>query len=159
MKITQPVHEVSQQLQMFNMYFNNNENQYLSIAYGCSQSVSVLDHTDHPGFSKVIFLKNSFAKSSFTLIILYRKKSQSLESFHEMLRYLLETNDTDFVVGDFNIDAFNKNIHLQRVLSNYTQLVKEPTHLSGSLLDHVYVKNSILQEYCVSTINDKLIFF
>ena len=40
---------------------------------------------------------------------------------------------------------------LQRVLSNYTQVVKEPTHLSGSLLDHVYVKNSILQEYCVST--------
>ena len=81
MKITQPVYEVSEQLQMFNMYFNNNENQYLSIAYGYSQSISVLDHTDHPGFSEVRFLKSSFAKPSFTLMILYRKNSQSLESF------------------------------------------------------------------------------
>jgi hypothetical protein len=56
--------------------------------------------------------------------------------------------DIDVIFGDFNIDYFNeKNISSLKVLAeslNYVQLVSKPTLVSsGSLLDHVYVKQSI----------------
>lgn len=39
-----------------------------------------------------------------------------------------------------------RNINLQHVLHYYTLLVKEGTHKSGSLTDHVYVKYESLQK-------------
>ena len=56
--------------------------------------------------------------------------------------------DIDVIFGDFNIDYFNENnFSSLKVLAetlNYVQLLSEPTFVySGSLLDHVYVKQSI----------------
>ena len=66
----------------------------------------------------------------------------------------------DLVLGDFNIDILNgTNINLQNVLSNYTLLVNKGTHISGSLLDHVYVKNEILQKFSVDKTETVSIYF
>jgi hypothetical protein len=56
--------------------------------------------------------------------------------------------DIDVIFGDFNIDYFNeKNISSLKVLAqslNYVQLGSKPTFVSsGSLLNHVYIKQSI----------------
>ena len=86
----------------------------------------------------------------FKILVLYRKNSEPLESFFEYLRYFVERSSAHFVIGDFNIDVFNDNMQLKNILSDYTQVVKEPTHLSGSLLDQIYVRNTVLQEFSVS---------
>ena len=56
--------------------------------------------------------------------------------------------DIDVIFGDFNIDYFSeKDISPLKEIAdslNYVQLVNKPTFVSsGSLLDHVYVKQSI----------------
>ena len=76
LKLTQSVCETSETLQNFNMHFNNNENQFLSIAYGYGQSVSVLDHEHYRGLSEITILKNSFVELPFKISLLYRKNSE-----------------------------------------------------------------------------------
>ena len=48
------------------------------------------------------------------------------------------------ILGDFNRNAFeeNKNKELKGVLINYNQILEEPIHISGSLIDHVYTKKT-----------------
>ena len=53
-------------------------------------------------------------------------------------------NDITITLGDFNIDAYKENTNLKLLLELYTMIVSDPTHLSGSLLDHIYVKTIFL---------------
>ena len=48
-----------------------------------------------------------------------------------------------FLVGDFNINFLNnpKDGILTKIMSNgFQQLVAQPTHIEGGLLDHIYCK-------------------
>ena len=89
---------------------------------------------------------------------LYRSPSSSLTTFYNKLENLLSDHHTiDLVISDFNTDILNcTNINLQNFLSNYTLLVNDDTHISGSLLDHAYVKNKTLQKFWVD--KTKLVF-
>ena len=65
----------------------------------------------------------------------------------------------DIVVDDFSIDILNgTNINLPNLISNYTLLVNKAIHISGSLLDHVYVNNELLQKFSVDKTKIVLIF-
>ena len=83
------------------------------------------------------------------VILLYRCPSSSLVTFYKTLENLLRSRNKIYVIlGDFDIDVLNStNINLSHVLSNYTLLVNEATHISGSLIDHAYVNNESLQEF------------
>ena len=88
------------------------------------------------------------------------KNNYNVSQYIEALQYLLNIYRIDMVLGDFNINYFNRS-HSQPLISlmeslNYTQIVTEPTFVSsGSLLDHVYVNptsirilnNSIVSVY------------
>ena len=102
----------------------------------------------------LILQKNSFSHSTIWIMLLYRSPSWSLTRFFSRLENLLnDRHIIDTVLGDFNIDILNStNIHLQKILSNYTLLVNEATHISGSLLDHVYVDNETLQKFSVEVL-------
>ena len=58
----------------------------------------------------------------------------------------MSTENIHVILGDFNINGFPHDKHLTRILHDYRMIVNVPTHLSGSLLDHVYKKETILQE-------------
>ena len=51
------------------------------------------------------------------------------------------------------------NINLQDIFSNYTLLVNEPTHISRSLIDHVYDYNESLQKFLPSKTEVLIIYF
>ena len=74
-------------------------------------------------------------------MLLYRFPGSSITTFHNTLENLPSDHHTiDLVLSDFNIDILNStNINLPNVLSDYTLLVNEATHSSGSLLYHAYV--------------------
>ena len=72
-------------------------------------------------------------------------------NFFELLPTLVQTASIDIILGDFNINAFSKNHNLCEVLSDFKQIVKEPTHIAGGLLDHVYIKNQLLETFQVQT--------
>ena len=80
---------------------------------------------------------------------------------YNTLENLLSDHHTiDLVLGDFNIDILNStNINLQNLLSNYTLLVNEATHISGYLLDHAYVNNKTLQKFSIDKTKIVAIYF
>ena len=59
--------------------------------------------------------------------------------FFNWLREFVLNNHIDIILGDFNINGFEKNDRLSNILSYFNQVVEVSTHISGSLLDHVYV--------------------
>ena len=59
--------KIIETLNLFNISFNNNENKFLSLAYGCRNDVAVLNKFDVNGVSILNFKKHDFADRVFTL--------------------------------------------------------------------------------------------
>ena len=74
------------------------------------------------------------------ILLLYRKNDWPLRNFCEVLYYLTTAHEVDFIMGDFNTIP---NEELYHILGDFKQLVMEPTHLAGAILDHVYVKKGM----------------
>ena len=91
-------------MNLFNINFNNNENKFLSLAYGCRNNVAVLNKFNANGVSILSFKKHAFANRVFTLMLVYRKQSMHIKEFFQMLQYLLATNSIDITAGEFNYD-------------------------------------------------------
>ena len=136
-------------MNVFNIKFNSNENKFLSLAYGFRNHVAVLNKFDANGVSILSFKKHAFADRIFTLMLVYRKQSMHIQEFFQMLQYLLAKYSIGIIAGDFNYDLLkvSQNKFLD-VFTDHVQMVNKPTHISGSLIDHVYVKNALMEE-CV----------
>ena len=82
-------------------------------------------------------------------MLVYRKQSIHMEEFFQMLQYLLATHSIDIIAGYFNYDLLNgsqnKCLDLFR---DHAQMVNKPTYISGSLIDHVYIKTTLTEEIC-----------
>ena len=77
-------------------------------------------------------------------MLFYRKNNQ-MASFLHTIEHIKRQNEVHTILGDFNINIIKGNPRISIVLSNYTQIVREPTHISGSSIDHVYIKNEFLE--------------
>ena len=95
------------------------------------------------------------------MLLLYKKSTTTWQEFSYLVRHIGSITDgsLDIVLGDINADAFKENNHLKSLFESYTLIVNDPTHLSGSLLDHVYVKNSFLDSVTDVHCIVKSIFF
>ena len=85
----------------------------------------------------------------FSSVLLYRSPNSCLQDFLDSLQSFLFYFKIDVILGDFNIDFFdiNRQLRLTNILIEYTQIVDQPSHIDGALLDHVYVRTSLLQKY------------
>ena len=68
-------------LNFFNLNFNNNEDQFLSLFYGYGNNVAVLDKFDGNGVSIFSFKKHAFADRVLTIMLVYRKHSMQMREF------------------------------------------------------------------------------
>ena len=65
-----------------------------------------------------------------------------------VLQYLLATNSIDIIAGDFHLDLLKVSQNKFFLnLAHHVQMVNKPTHLSGSLIDHVYVKRALTEDF------------
>ena len=91
-----------------------------------------------------LIIKKSQLQQARTFLLLYRKQSTSIQQYINNLAHVLNTYAFDIVFGDFNINYLNDgDLEPLRILMesySYNQVVNCPTFISGSLLDHVYVK-------------------
>ena len=126
----------------FVIYFNNNSNKFLSLAYGIHNNLELIDREDFPGLSVLNIVKGSYSKIPLQLMILYKPNSQPLTLFSDYLHYMIDAKEPDIIVGDFNIDAYQES-KLSHLLAGYSQIADSPTHIAGSTLDYVYVKNGL----------------
>ena len=60
----------------------------------------------------------------------------------------------DIILGDFNINAFQEYGRLGNVLFSYNQIVAASTHISGSLLDHVYIHKEFSKKLNMQSVID-----
>ena len=150
--------EIFEQLSTFKVYFNSCGARHKNFAFCLGQNIVLLKHEAFPGISIIDIRKDSFSHDIIRVMLFYRSPNSPLNSFYNALENVL--GDIDIVLGDFNIDILNSiNINLNNVLSNYTLLVNEPTYISGSLLDHVYVNNDSLQKFLLTKIEIVSIYF
>ena len=70
------------------------------------------------------------------ICLVYRSPSTQIRSFiDKMCEWTTETNP-DIIVGDMNIDTRSRSYeNLVNALPSYSQVVQNPTHISGSTLD------------------------
>ena len=85
-----------------------------------------------------------FRYRDIDILNVYRSQSWTTAEFIEDIKLLLDPTKKTIITGDFNI-CYNDNRSnkiVQYFLSNgFEQLVHEPTHIKGRLIDHVYWLN------------------
>ena len=135
-------------MNLFNINFNNNENKFLTLAYGCRNDVTVLNKFYPNGVSILSFKKYAFAEIILTLMLVYRKQSMHTQELFQMLQYVLSINSIDIIAGNFYYDLFffSQNKVLD-IFTDHVQTVNKPTYITGSLIDHVYINKALMEEF------------
>ena len=72
--------------------------------------------------------------------------NSSLTTLYNTLQNFLNTDQVfDIFLGDFDINVLNSTKdNLQHLFTLYALTVSEPTHINGSLRDHVYIGNNLM---------------
>ena len=148
--------------QMFDVIHNLNSDKYCSIATCINRNNVELLHMYHIPSATLVTVKKRQISKPLNILLLYRKNKSAIQELVYLIQHMNShvENEVHIILGDFNIDGFsNKNTELREILNQYKLIVDEPTHLSGSLLDHVYIRKDVLE--LVSSIKCivKCIFF
>ena len=93
------------------------------------------------------------------MLVIYKERANSLTQFCDWVGEFVRTRHVEIILGDFNINVLGKSVAaLSWALKNFIQIVKEPTHLSGSLIDHVYIHQDLLGNVNVKVKNFDVYF-
>ena len=85
------------------------------------------------GASYITFSKTTYFDHHIRQLLLYKKNALNETLLYSWLLEFVSSHNIDNFWGDF--EGTTRLLH---ILSNYVQIVSNSTHLSGSLLDHVY---------------------
>ena len=129
----------------FHVIHNISSDKFCSIAYCYRGTIDYIEDKSIPAVTLVKIKKNSFCPNAINILLLYRKNNLKLDDFVYMINHFLSQDNIQIILGDFNYNAFkhdSNSVRLSEVLSDYNQVVDQPTHVSGSLIDHVYIKKT-----------------
>lgn len=84
---------------------------------------------------------------NLSFLLLYCKNGSSILDFVNGIECLLRAHSTGIILGDVNANLLNF-IDMQPLTNlmeffNYVQSLEKPTFISGSLQDHIYVRQGI----------------
>ena len=91
---------------------------------------------------------SKITSNEYDVVNVYCSKGANKVAFLNDLGKLAKAPRPCYIVGDFNVNFLRdpQDQIIKKILSHgFKQIVSEPTHIAGSLLDHVYVKR-VLQE-------------
>ena len=79
------------------------------------------------------------------VLFLYLSKNFDWRALKKILITFVQQKKDLAIMGDMNIDLLSENHKLLEFLSEkgFVQMIKQPTYESGSLLDHIYVNESL----------------
>ena len=82
------------------------------------------------------------------VIFLYLSQRFDWEKLKELFRIWINPQKSIAVIGDVNIDFLESSHQFMTYMKNngFTQLVKEPTHICGGLIDHIYVNDALMKK-------------
>ena len=75
------------------------------------------------------------------------------------MEYSVATNYIDILAGDFNYDLLkvSQNRFLD-IFTDHVLMVNKPRHIFGYLIDHVYVKKSLIEEIFTNATVESIYF-
>ena len=163
---TKPHTEVScikTKLQRFNFNFNSSDFKFSSLAIGYKDSVQILDHEKHCGIFLLTICVKSLSDRLLSIALIHRTNTSSIYNYCYHLGQLVQTENIDFVMGDLNINYLDNEMRLivdhalndyelivnynELIVNDYELIVNYATHLNGSIIDHVYLKNTLKQQF------------
>ena len=140
-------------LSEFQIIFENQSTDFLSLAI-CVNSDQAVAASGEMFFPEVngFLVDLSKEKIRVNILLLYRPKDIHPLLFCNKLENIVSSHDIKIVLGDFNINFYDEiySQHLKQMMNaaNYSQIDENATFVSsGSLLDRVYVKQSLLDNF------------
>ena len=146
---------ISDVLSCFNYLHNIAADKFQSISFCYKSHVEIINYHYVTGISIIDFKKTPFQSDPINIVLLYRKNNACLLTFYRTLNDILQLYTIHLIMGDFNVNAQDQESNqalYNRMLQHYQQIVKEPTHLGGGSLDHVYVRKSFLKGFKVDRV-------
>ncbi|KXJ13769.1 ATP-dependent DNA helicase PIF1 [Exaiptasia diaphana] len=139
---------------------DHTSDRHSSLAVSSKSYVEITQYHHFPEINAITLtaIHTIIIQLNINILLLYRKNGRSISQYVQNLERILNSNKIDIVFGDFNIDYFNDSEvqALNTIMEQlgYIQTVDSPTFISGSLLDHVYIKNEMLNvaNICTSVI-------
>ena len=147
--------EVENILTPLSLHTNNlDEHIYSNTAVALNKNqIQLLNAHNIPGATLYSF-KHSMVNFPINIMLLYRQQNLENDHFLYKIRHWREiVEKTNIILGDFNKNYFTaESSFLKEYLEEeYEMIVKEPTHISGSLIDHVYVHKDLKTEFETQT--------
>ena len=92
-------------------------------------------------------------------MLVYRKQSLGVQEFSQIIQYLLAAYSIDIIRGDFNYDLLKVTENkLSDIFGDHFQRVNKVTHISESLIDHVYVKKTFKEKFSINLTVENIYF-
>ena len=116
----------------------------------------IFTHTEDIKEEKMQLSK--FTSSTLEIISIYRSSDGNLTMFNQNLSSLISKNKPTLLLGDFNFCHLDSSSNCtKRFLEekNFHQLIKEPTHIDGNLLDQAHLKDPTGEIICTVELQAK----
>ena len=72
-----------------------------------------------------------------------------MEEFFKMLQYLQAINSIDIIAGNlisYDLLKVSEDTFLD-IFTDHVEIINKPTHISGSLIDDVYIKKTLMEKF------------
>ena len=140
--------DIKDHLYPFILNRQDNDDRYSSLAFCSKTTVRIKEKQYFPVINGLMFTTVFTRRKNCEMrfLFLYRKQTSNVHDFLNNLNHIITWYTIDVILGDFNINYFNEkeSYNLKNILEStlgYQQIVSKPTFLSGSLLDHVYIRS------------------
>ena len=140
--------DIKDHLYPFILNRQDNDDRYSSLAFCSKTTMRIKEKQYFPVINGLMFTTVFTRRKNCEMrfLFLYRKQTSNVHDFLNNLNHIITWYTIDVILGDFNINYFNEkeSYNLKNILEStlgYQQIVSKPTFLSGSLLDHVYIRS------------------
>ena len=115
-----------------NFFYNQSCDRFQRLAYCVKSSANISTHEEYFGRSFIVISKSTRNTLLKVLLLLYQKNSENLSLFYQNLTQINSVKFFEIIMSNFNVNALGQYSQISQILSNYVQIVTEPTHISGS---------------------------
>ena len=87
---------------------------------------------------------SKFTSTILDVIVLYRSQPANFKQLNENIALMTNNDKPLLVIGDFNFCFLHKSSNSTKSYfkeEHFTQLIREPTHIDGHLLDQAYLRD------------------
>ena len=101
---------------------------------------------------------SKFTSSLLDIIFLYRSQPANYEQLNQNIQLMTNNDKPLLVIGDFNfcfLDNSSNSTKLYLTGEQFTQLIRQPTHIGGHLLDQAYLRDISGELRCAVELQSK----